>query len=1755
VVRFLPVMAAAIGLPAPQRILIENQQDVEFVRREFVFEQKMKAPWAQGISFVQLFDLLLKRFEERNIVVEKICLYGSQLIDVLVGKHRVHKDIDFLVRLQKNQNPYSVKEVYFQVLSELLGIHERSALDALVVCPNAIISTVPNPTCQLDITLCWDDMITCTRSSNSFQADILPYLRGQRSLLSSVESVEGYDFRRSIELVEQRLFYIVPGHPSKLRDGLKSYIHAITIGELPVDFTCEAEFLEKWLQEYPTPERKQDFLVSIRKHLNKHYGEERVFRTAFLWTLRTFFISKSFDGQPEWIQQLDEFKASIIGEQRSALLYWNFGDAQSCFSVPGRMKVQMGGAQLLIEPPWRETVDLLDSEHRNYLMPRLAHSPVPSDPVGKILVYYGRGESQKAAQVFEEIVDSMAMIQKLGKLLNQPAVVQAALVANLPNHPTKDEIDMLVPSKKLLERAARLPELPWGDDWLGFIEQNRELLPTFVQCASFPKALRQEAVRRLLRAKVAFDSVWLTACETGSLPEKEEAVVVQFREATTNEIKVFSQGLIRLFEVNAGLAAEWTKVYFSTAHPLCLEKDLANSWRLLQLASARPVRTYTLSVQEQIDHFRTIFKPQMQLQEKLLRDESLTVDHRAEFIEDLWAFCRLVNPEVKLEDNQVIFSLLIDLLQNQIPSRQRKALTKQVSGITGRAFPHVLEAAEAPFEERLLALGKDISPKLQKVYAQWWIRYLYPDFSMENPNSLFVLLKRVYQNGHRREILPLLCPVFSFNHLMGAIDGTWKEWLEALWLDQKNRKGQLHWMLENNEAVEKLAKTVQKDEVSLEDAALLMEWYSDVSPAVIDLVLKNGVKPERALAFLQKQISPYAAVSLFEEYRCDGAMAIEIAFEIKRLEGKDLVEPTLQQWKKMSAADLPMLRKIIERGANHKVVWKAAATANQKNIAFQMEVAAICPEAREEVEDHFVRTLGEKIPETDFLKIFHFVALSKTWKATKHRWNEPKMRGALIAKVRESPDPSLNFTILAALCKRCSHQELGTAPTELFIQNVHRLDDASPTVLWTALQPILKMDKVHVYIPPTNKTWNYLCDPDHVEAFKREKDNPNMVGFVATLLRQLRTSSIWFPIQKLFAGEIVIAVGLVDAPSLSLKELEDLAFDLIGFPEVLTSMLHRIEYSQDHAISVALLARIANSIHPSEVIRAESRASFRRKIAFMTNLEPESFWSALTPLMQSDVFCQQVAEPEDWQLAFATSSRQFDQCEDKEKLIRFLHAWTPILTQSLIWSTDALGFLIAAFKESVEKNSPEAQTVWLFILEAAQKTSLDPAWHQEVGECLKKTADLLTLTLSPQNQAAFERMKRPRPTADSVYTALKASLTSPQFEEEFLQVWADIIHVNWDMEDYGHLLSIVREVGKRNRSLALMCTATLYTEFGKWLPGQDVMPQGLIQSYHHAAMEYYLSATPLLSDEDEQKEYEYLDAFIDFVNCSNTDFPDLPLLNVSQLNHPRRSLLSLVYDLHATILYIGAAKNSEPPGDTAPYQKMGKDLLALLTKMQFFRFFQLTRLNALFRSLHLLMLTGANPDAGYMSGQVLALMKSPDWFTEIEANRKAQVFDRFCLDLHVIPAGEPSQKMRGILCLLDGMSSRPSSEEGSWINRAAIQYILADFLLQHGNQSSIELSLECAEDLLTSISYYYVNPEEFSRLHREKRFLNKGSLFNAIHALVQFSIIENITTGALLNPLLESRARKVKQILDNSKKLSSRKNTSPNTLVLLSTKV
>ena len=419
-------------------LILDPQQEVIFERKinaSYIFESRDKS-----ISFPLNLHAFLKQLvidlEVGGIEIERLPLVGSQMVDVLLENERPHNDIDFLVLIRKGKNLSQIRAIFLKLLFKFSGIETENlsdgkvlcilkdqrilkvdkaedvfaqgALDALGMYGNIMPITIPLIGFKIDITFAWDLDSSCLLSSNCFQGDLLPFLKGMGGL-NTVMAADGYDAQRSLNLLISGFFYVLPGHPSKLRDGLRGYIHAITSGIFPGDYGIEKEFLEKWLQEYPTVDRKIIFLSNLIKHFEKHYRTEPFSTSAYLINLRTFFASKEFEEKDAWLISFDMFVWPQVGTPKilETILFWHFSENPikcrlDCVtnSSPTRFRVLLPFGALLIEAPWVESLSLLTSKKpstipsyfqnlfsENTILSRLALIQTPEVPLAKLLTY------------------------------------------------------------------------------------------------------------------------------------------------------------------------------------------------------------------------------------------------------------------------------------------------------------------------------------------------------------------------------------------------------------------------------------------------------------------------------------------------------------------------------------------------------------------------------------------------------------------------------------------------------------------------------------------------------------------------------------------------------------------------------------------------------------------------------------------------------------------------------------------------------------------------------------------------------------------------------------------------------------------------------------------------------------------------------------------------------------------------------------------------------------------------------------------------------------------------------------------------------------------------------------------------------------------------------------------------------------------------------------------------------------------------
>lgn len=360
---------------------------------QYLFKKKAHGWYSfvlNGVQFSFRMQDLFQRFR-KNLEVEKIVLTGSQMTDVVLGFDWRHNDTDFLVRIKTPSNRYLVRELYVKSLCETIGLEMRDADDDNVlyllnghefitlpkgadlfgkdvvkgmdVYDNIIIATIPMAEETLDISIGWDLDCSCFSSADSFQGDVET---------GEIGSADGYDFAESLKLLKAGYFYVRSGQPAKMKNGLRGYIHKITSGLCPIDYSIEQEFLEKWLKDYKNPE---EFFDGLTRYFKRHYADP----TPFLINLHNFFATKEFEGKEAVISYLD---AWIPPAKRSDLFWHNVAPLHQCRfdshagSFPSRYKVQIPGGFILIEAPWSEVIGSKDSR----ILSKLTSLPKSDDP-------------------------------------------------------------------------------------------------------------------------------------------------------------------------------------------------------------------------------------------------------------------------------------------------------------------------------------------------------------------------------------------------------------------------------------------------------------------------------------------------------------------------------------------------------------------------------------------------------------------------------------------------------------------------------------------------------------------------------------------------------------------------------------------------------------------------------------------------------------------------------------------------------------------------------------------------------------------------------------------------------------------------------------------------------------------------------------------------------------------------------------------------------------------------------------------------------------------------------------------------------------------------------------------------------------------------------------------------------------------------------------------------------------------------------
>jgi hypothetical protein len=308
-------------------------------------------------SFYLDLGMLFRQFQQ-YVPVEEVLLIGSGMVQVLTsdysrGKKKL-KDLDLCLRIATPLDPYQIKSLFLKALADVAGFSvqpthsgisyrrdhfqwtdvegkspfEHGFLKDLCVAKKFILVSLPTLTrgseaFQIDITIVWEPDASCFSSADCFQGDLTDYfgLRGNGPRVGYKKTADGYDFERSLQLLQGGLFEVDPMRADRLLNGLRGYVRLLTKGLRPLNTLSEPILVAKWLED------PQPWWDTLPRYIHRHYGNNPYCIVAYYLNLRRLLAEH---GGEQLLERLDGISLHLLGAHAKyapylrALIYWNY---------------------------------------------------------------------------------------------------------------------------------------------------------------------------------------------------------------------------------------------------------------------------------------------------------------------------------------------------------------------------------------------------------------------------------------------------------------------------------------------------------------------------------------------------------------------------------------------------------------------------------------------------------------------------------------------------------------------------------------------------------------------------------------------------------------------------------------------------------------------------------------------------------------------------------------------------------------------------------------------------------------------------------------------------------------------------------------------------------------------------------------------------------------------------------------------------------------------------------------------------------------------------------------------------------------------------------------------------------------------------------------------------------------------------------------------------------------------------------------
>ena len=1295
------------------------------------------------------------------------------------------------------------------------------------------------------------------------------------------------------------------------------------------------------------------------------------------------------------------------------------------------------------------------------------------------------------------------------RLLKNPGTAEVASHFLEIHYPAEFQavVTTLAPSKKLLHKIAKssFSVSDWPLSWVDFMVQNPGELGLFLGCDTFGKKMHLRVVSRLLQYGEHFLTTWKEACLHGCLPDEIKEMNGHLKGAQEATIAVLLNGLFSLFEIDRDSATYWTRVIFKALPWNTLEKSpslLVNSWKLLQLASRRALRTPPLLSQEIALYLKMIFKENGDLLTTLaalLKEKTLTIYHRTDLVTDLFAFSKYLYPSYAVAASKLFaahfFHLVLSFFQDPLFISQRRILFQQLSTFAGDLIPmpQLMAVMNKRFAECIPALAHDLiqAPETYKHLIHWLL-----DQQIELPIAKQVL------------------------------------------------------------AVE--AKTMQPTQLFPEDLPRLMDSVLELSEAVLVEALKLPTAGERALRFLKKQTAPFAPLPLFETWTIsvpDLILALSLAIELKRLGSITILAAVLSRKATFTAHHLPLLEQV----GDGSLVWDSvSASFHDKNISFQIQVASLClklnhhvgSKVLEKIQEHFAKQLTKNLPLLPLLELtkVEFIPLTPLWEALKPHVQESKILKAFIQRLENSADLKLNFQLLAEACQALKPSELKAAPAEFFKKQLDRIKKQAPPLslieFLEILTPLIRIKNIADYLPLN--LWIQALDwvQQQVET---KKEDLQMKQLVLRLVKTLRLSSVWSPEIRYCLFLLVERVELVQCEEIATTAIWVEIKYLLVQPPLLRSFLTRLKKSTDYLVDFNLLAGLPLSVPISDL-----QDVFQHKIEQIKQQSFELFWEIVRPLIKGDI--GELIPVKMWNQLFEIS---FKEAEDKLSRQKFLVELLLAFATSSFWSEDALLYIARQFQASLDQLSDPAKAIWGELTLQAKRIMITPQKQQELGKIIFQTLEVLrkeaNVVLSPEVVEGFAWSQTPLLTKEERLHSYQQKLTNPtaNFQPIWLAEWMNLGEADWTLEEFKTLAAFLPQIlAAGYHSLALSAHFILIFEFGRALSNRfkDTANGATVLQFHQISLaqyNQYAKEQQVASSAEEPSEFEFISQINSFILRKEnipptiTDHQRISILNAQKT---KETLIYKILCIHATVLdeyQLHSAKKMElhPP-------TLARELFELVKSHNFYSYFDRNYMSLFLKELYSSFAKGTQEEILYLGKELTTQLQQTDLFATLSPPQKAQLFSNFINDMILCRGAEAMLKIQVAKAMLS--FTRLVLETPEWeinFTMGCVQLVYLLLIRAFNHFQEFEAAFEVAESLVPSLwKKFHLTPLAYqhevaaAKVQKQPDAAFQEQMYTLIEQTAREKEVEKAVDAALEISTLRKRAHALQKEMNLYKK-------------------